>query len=664
MFRKLATALLACLALATPSTAQSTYTWNPASTGNNSWDTTTAIWSTNGAAPFNQPFANGTTNNAVLALNTGTADLTAGTAINLGQLRVGSDGFTLTSGSGTNGFTFNQGFQTVGGARTLTLVVGSGATSSFMATGTGDTSAGQLTLNLSSLVGGQGLRVNSGTAFGTSASVVVNSTTGGASGGTRLTLGDGVSTPTGASLTLTSNPTGDVRSTLGSGGGTQTWNGAVSLTGGGVVGFNNTSANGLQVAGGVGSGASATTLQLTGTGTGTVSGVMSGAMNLEKDGSGSWRLTQTDSTFTGTVTIAAGTLRATKLANGGQSSSLGAGTSAVAFGTDGSSNAVLEFTGGAANSTNRELSLRGDAGTAPVYTIRASGESGAALTWAGNVTTAAAAADRTLILDGTNVGNNTVAGTITSSGGTLGLAKLGNGTWVLAGANSYTGTTRVFSGTLAISGNQSAATGSVTVGAGVGTATLGGTGTVGGDVSVANGGVIRGDSGSGTGTLTLAADTTVTAGTTATRGTLATRLTTDGNGAITSNSQLALTGANTDLNFNGLTTGSRFDILLLNDAGLVNGQQYSVTLATAVAGANLQRNGSGTAAFEASDFNLVSSSGRTFESVSLSRSGSSLRLTFTPVPEPAGVLAVVGLAGVGVAGWRRVRRRASAGGVE
>src|SRR4051812_27250969 len=134
MFRIL-TATLAVLALAAPLFAQTTYTWNPATTGANPWDTTSAVWSATGTAPYNQPFANGATNNAVLALTSGTADLTAAGAINFGQLRIGSDGFPLTSGTGTNGFIFNQGFRTIGGARTINLAVGAGATSSFVAAG-------------------------------------------------------------------------------------------------------------------------------------------------------------------------------------------------------------------------------------------------------------------------------------------------------------------------------------------------------------------------------------------------------------------------------------------------------------------------------------------------------------------------------------------------
>lgn len=70
--------------------------------------------------------------------------------------------------------------------------------------------------------------------------------------------------------------------------------------------------------------------------------------------------------------------------------------------------------------------------------------------------------------------------------GTLGVTKKGPETLTLSGANSYSGPTVVEAGTLLIQGNQSSASGNVTVSGGV----LGGSGTVGGDVTVTSGGTI------------------------------------------------------------------------------------------------------------------------------------------------------------------------------
>lgn len=88
----------------------------------------------------------------------------------------------------------------------------------------------------------------------------------------------------------------------------------------------------------------------------------------------------------------------------------------------------------------------------------------------------------------------------------------GPGATMLAGANAYTGATTVNAGSLYINGNQSAATGLVTVNSG---ATLGGKGNIGGDVVIANGGTVNpGDLGIAPGTLAIAGDLTLNGGST------------------------------------------------------------------------------------------------------------------------------------------------------
>ena len=59
--------------------------------------------------------------------------------------------------------------------------------------------------------------------------------------------------------------------------------------------------------------------------------------------------------------------------------------------------------------------------------------------------------------------------------------KADSGTWILGGANGYTGATTVAGGILIVNGNQSSATGNVSVNS---NATLGGSGTIGGSTTI------------------------------------------------------------------------------------------------------------------------------------------------------------------------------------
>jgi fibronectin-binding autotransporter adhesin len=79
---------------------------------------------------------------------------------------------------------------------------------------------------------------------------------------------------------------------------------------------------------------------------------------------------------------------------------------------------------------------------------------------------------------GANDENTTYSGVLSGAGA---LTKVGSGILTLSGNNTYGGATNVDAGTLRINGNQSTATGAVTVDAG---ATLGGTGTVGGVTTI------------------------------------------------------------------------------------------------------------------------------------------------------------------------------------
>ncbi|MGL6073737.1 MAG: beta strand repeat-containing protein [Fimbriiglobus sp.] len=245
---------------------------------------------------------------------------------------------------------------------------------------------------------------------------------------------------------------------------------------------------------------------------------------------------------------------------------------------------------------------------------------------------------------GTNVGNwggLVVKGDANGAGVTVNLAQ----------NLTFAGTAKpvdVLGGTLNINGTLSGVS-AITATGGL----VGGTGTYSANATFTNA-TLRGDSGTGTADLNIAGGTTtLNAGTTG--ATLFTQLLTSG-GAITDNSKLLLSGASTDLKFDGLGGANKFNIVLGNDAGLTNGTPYTIILATANAGTNFLRNTSGTDAFLLMDFTLSSGTGAwpSFTDVTLLRNGNNLELTFTPVPEP-GFLIGTSLLGMAVIGM--VRRR-------
>ncbi|QCB56106.1 autotransporter outer membrane beta-barrel domain-containing protein [Sphingopyxis sp. PAMC25046] len=103
--------------------------------------------------------------------------------------------------------------------------------------------------------------------------------------------------------------------------------------------------------------------------------------------------------------------------------------------------------------------------------------------------------------DGHNIG---IAPRFSGAGG---LTKDGLGTLTLTGANSYAGATFVNAGTLLVNGDQSAASGLMTVFAG---ATLGGTGTIGGNVAMLDGAILA--PGESAGTLTVGGNLSLAGG--------------------------------------------------------------------------------------------------------------------------------------------------------
>lgn len=208
----------------------------------------------------------------------------------------------------------------------------------------------------------------------------------------------------------------------------------------------------LTLSGGVTTGGTGTTptLQLTGIGDGVMSGDISGTgLALTKTGSGAWTLSGSN-TFTGGMTVSAGTLAV------GSDSAAGGGTVTMSGGSLSNSSALVTL--GNAIVVN----------TATTNTISSA------------------------------AGNLVLRGIISGTGL---LMKSGAGTLTLTGSNTFSGATTVASGILQVNNASGSGLGSSAAGVTSG-GTLGGTGVVNGVVTVNTGAKVAAGSG-GIGTLTV-----------------------------------------------------------------------------------------------------------------------------------------------------------------
>ena len=191
----------------------------------------------------------------------------------------------------------------------------------------------------------------------------------------------------------------------------------------------------------------------------TLSGVINGTGGVTKNfttstgaNAGTWGTTSTltlsaANTYTGVTSALAGTLSFNSIADvSGGASALGAPSTiaggTIAMGTATTGGTIL-YTG-SGHTSNRVVNLAGTTGGA---TINASGSGALVLT---SNLTATGAGIKSLTLTGSSSADNTLGGIVVnnSATNTTALVKSGTGTWVLSGANTYTGGTTVGGGAL------------------------------------------------------------------------------------------------------------------------------------------------------------------------------------------------------------------------
>lgn len=257
-------------------------------------------------------------------------------------------------------------------------------------------------------------------------------------------------------------------------------------------------------------------------GTLTVNGTISGAGSINKDGTGTLTLNNSN-TSTGisgfSFKLSGGTLEV------GDNSALG--QSAFQWFNDTEIRAI-----GGSRTIANNISITSNSNA---RTVGGSQD----ITFTGDMSTSGLAG-KTLNI--TNTGVTTFSGVISGAG--LGFTKTGNGLLVYSGNNTYTGATTLSAGTLLINGSTTGQ-GSYNVNSG---GTLGGTGTIGlaagQSVLVADGGTIA--PGASIGTLTVTGDTTI-------NGTLAIELG-DSTSDMLSVSGLLTLGGTSEIDFTTLAT--------------------------------------------------------------------------------------------------------------
>ena len=179
-----------------------------------------------------------------------------------------------------------------------------------------------------------------------------------------------------------------------------------------------------------------------------------------KQGTGLLTITGIASTLDGAVNSHGGAIAITDFRSLNNAS-----TSAINIGTGGTASGLIIVGGASATSagltTSRPVNLSGSTGTPSIYADQP-GPNPVVFNGEFSTTAGAATESKTLILGGANAADNTINAGLenqaSATTGSLALRKQGAGTWVLAGANTYTGLTTIVNGTLKIRANAATST--------------------------------------------------------------------------------------------------------------------------------------------------------------------------------------------------------------
>ena len=183
-----------------------------------------------------------------------------------------------------------------------------------------------------------------------------------------------------------------------------------------------------------------------------VSAAVQGAGGITKTGGGTLVLNSASNSFTGPLTVQGGLLSFNSIGD--------SATSAISLGS-GATAATLRYMGSTPLVTARPLDLAGTTGGA---TLDAQGIGSVKFT--GPVTASGAGA-KTLTLAGNGFTPSEISGVIADNSGTnkTSLLKTGFNTWILSGANTFTGGVTVNGGTLKLGGTNALGSNDVTVSA-------------------------------------------------------------------------------------------------------------------------------------------------------------------------------------------------------